>query len=169
MFRKIPLLTTAFAVAFAVVALLLGACSPGSGHNGCNGYCDRIVECTPDWALEFRGEQNCAWKFGEDEAYDRCLTSCKLNRQILDDTTRREARGCISCVADAIGDSCISRSEASAACTCDFDGREYGVAAAPDVEPLTCDSGDVYFFVVSTEAGEIVREECLSGNDSFCY
>ena len=58
---------------------------------------------------------------------------------------------------------------ANAVCPCELSGVDYGVEAAPNVEPLTCDSGDVYFFAVSTEAGEIVREECLSGNDLFCY
>jgi hypothetical protein len=163
-----PLLTTASALALVVVTSLTGGCSPGSGHNGCNGYCDRIVECTPDWALEFSDEQNCSWKFGEKEARDRCLTSCKLNRQILEDVTRQESRECLLCMADTIGESCSDIDEANAVCPCDFDGREYGVEAAPNIEPLSCDSGDVYFFVVSTEDGEFRREKCLSGVEKFC-
>jgi hypothetical protein len=150
-----------------VCALLLACSKETEDDDGCAAFCDYIVACTPGWVEGQSGETSCAWKFGEEEAHDRCLTSCDLATH-EEGQTDEERRQCLECVVDAVGSSCLTRVEASEDCPCIFNNINYAVEAPPNIEPLTCDSGDVYPFTVDNETGEFVRERCLDGDRRYC-
>jgi hypothetical protein len=135
---------------------------------GCGTYCEDIVACGPSWAEQIRGEQDCSWKFGEEEAYDRCLTSCRLAGQGFESTSDEELKECLDCAAQETDASCPGWTEVGERCPCVFDTQSYHFEAYPDIEPLTCDSGDLYPTLADPSEGDALRQRCLDGEIDFC-
>jgi hypothetical protein len=83
----------------------------------------------------------------------------------VDDASEEELAECLSCISAELEVNCRPLSAISEDCPCDFDTYDYGVAAAPCIEPLVCDGEDYYPFC---NGGADLREECESGIELSC-
>src|SRR5690606_5921158 len=97
----------------------------------------------------------------------RCASLCGPSHIGIEDVSDQEMKECLQCVVTAAGDSCPTL-EISHDCPCIFDTVNYAEEAVPSIEPLTCDSGDVYPYAVNVESGEYARERCLDGERNYC-
>lgn len=168
--RLHPCITTA-----VLVLLTCGCSGPKStendppGENGCSEYCDYIIACTPGWA-QATGEEDCSWKYGEEEAHEMCVFLCHPDRNGYEDVSDAEMKECLECVVEKAGDACPTPFEVSSLCpVCTFDSSDYATEATPAIEPLICASGDVFHFSGNAEDGQFRRDQCLEQDkEAYC-